>query len=191
MTGDPATWPIGIAPIVWFAYGVVQLAGILFLGKEPTRDTLGAFMGFVPGVVVIIAWLVGYRNPSDHTLWKFLALSCLGAAVWIPLRFQILQNSKFGEKLQSEIQSLGPYKLKRNLLRAAGVFLLVFVIFGLGEPWLQNPVPCTRIMCETGARILGSQFSSLGFLWFFSFFTATAPIGVIVTLSALVRSKRN
>ena len=191
MTGDPATWPIGIAPIIWFAYGVAQLAGILFFGKEPTRDTLGAFMGFVPGVVVIVAWLVGYRNPTDHALWKFLVLSCMGAAIWIPLRVQILQNSKFGEKLQSEIQSLEPYKLRRNLLSAAAVFLLVFVIFSLGESRLQNPQPCTRIMCEAGARILGSQFSSLGFLWLFSFFTVTAPIGVIVTLLALIRSKRN
>jgi hypothetical protein len=185
------TWPIGIMPIAWFLHGILELVRILLLDKEPTQNTVGAFMGFVPGVVVIIAWLVGYRDPSDHALWKFLALSGMGALVWLLLRFGILQNSKYGEKMKSDMLSLGSEKLGKNLLLAVSVFLLVCITFSLAEHRLQNPQPCTRITCEEGIILIGSQYSSLGFLWFFSFFTTMFPAGLIITLSALIQLLRN
>jgi hypothetical protein len=92
-------------PIAWFLYGILELVRILLLGKEPTQNTVGAFMGFVPGVVVIIAWLVGYRDPSDHALWKFLALSGMGALVWLLLEHRMVDVNRMGFTNQFEDDS--------------------------------------------------------------------------------------
>jgi hypothetical protein len=103
MTFDPATWPIGIGPIAWFVFGTTQLIAVLFLRKEPTQDTLGAFFGFVPGAMVIAAWVAGYREPADHSLWKFIALSFLGALLWALIFYGVLPKSKIGKLRQKKL----------------------------------------------------------------------------------------
>jgi len=190
MTFDPATWPIGIGPIAWFVFGTTQLIAVLFLRKEPTQDTFGACVGFVPGATVIVAWVAGYRELADHSLWKFIALSFLGTLLWAWIIYVVLIDSKFDKLRRERIDSNSPLKNIRNIVLSIIGFALICVVFLTLQPWLKNPQPCTRLMCESGIRLLGSQYSSLSMIWFFTLLSSLCPVAAFDGLSTLTRSRR-
>jgi hypothetical protein len=188
MTFDPATWPIGIGPIAWFVFGVTQLTAVQFLKKESTQDTVGAIIGFVPGAIVIVAWAIGYREAVDHSLSKFVALSFLGAILWAWMIYAVLPDSKIGKSRREKIDLYSPLKKIRNTILSIGGFALICLVFVILQPWLRNPQPCTRLMCESGIRLLGSQYSSLSMLWFFTLLSSLFAFATVDNFITLVRS---
>jgi hypothetical protein len=190
MTFDPATWPIGIGPIAWFVFGATQLTAVQFLKKEPTQDTIGAIIGFVPGAIVIVAWAIGYREAVDHSLSKFVALSFLGAILWAWMFYTVLPDSKIGKSRREIIDLNSPLKKIRNTVLSIAGFALICAVFFILQPWLRNPQPCTRLMCESGIRLLGSQYGSLSMLWFFTLLSSLFSFAIVDNFITLVRSFR-
>lgn len=183
---------IGLAPVFGLVWGIMAVVKKIFRGELllSPADTFPVTAVAAFAQTFFFA-AVGLKHPADHHTGYLFAATIMSTIFWIPFWICVFSRNRFDAERIVDIRTQSINKKLQNLMFSLVFLLITITVYHFLEELARNPKECTRVGCEAGVFVVGSQFYPFGFFWFFLVFTNLGSTAAVANALALFLKTRD